>query len=102
MSDVDILEWLKTYRLDRYADALHDQGADNLGDLRDLDDEETKELAVETKMKPIHLKKFIKACKELRDGKGSSSNNVSNFDYFLQECGCMRYKAVLLENGLQS
>merc|ERR1711971_1203681 len=23
-------------------------------------------------------------------------------DYFLQECGCMRYKAVLLENGLRS
>ena len=71
----EITEWLKRLNLQQYADALKDCGADNLGDLRDLDEDEMKELVQESKMKKLHGIKFKKAWKILKDG--PSGNDAS-------------------------
>ena len=68
----EITEWLKRLNLQQYDAALKDLGAENLGDLRDLDEEEMKELVDDAKMKKLHAKKFAKAWHILKDGPSSN------------------------------
>ena len=65
----EITTFLSKLNLQQYAAKLKDEGAETLDDLRELDDAETEELAKsqEVGMKMLHRKKFIKACKALRE-----------------------------------
>eukprot|EP01084_Bolivina_argentea_P093005 167285_1 len=78
----ELLQFLQYYNLSKYADALNGGHIDDLGDLRDLNEEECIDMSKQVNMGVNDETQFTKAVKELIDGKYLENDNViSKQDY---------------------
>lgn len=91
MADETLSQWLKKLNLDRYETLFIEQGAENLTDIQDLDQDEIKELAASISMKPFHIKKLIKAHEELKD-QVSSPDDCKDCMLIASYCILILYK----------
>jgi len=78
MSNREIDEFLKKYKLAKYSDALRKHGFIKLRDISRLNMEELDTLASECKMATLHKKKFIAACTAYKKYVKSRENKKHN------------------------
>eukprot|EP01084_Bolivina_argentea_P192092 329843_1 len=69
-------EFLHDCRLQKYAHSLKQQGVEDVDDLKELDEEELKHIAIACKMKTAHTRKFMQSVKDLKSAQYISQEPI--------------------------
>eukprot|EP01084_Bolivina_argentea_P083438 151059_1 len=77
----ELKDFLKKSRLQKYLNALIEQGVESLDDLHDLNTEEIGDIATDAKMKRVHKKQFIKMVQQLQTEQHANNDMDANNDY---------------------